>query len=104
MLAASLIRCAAMSSASSQPSLARTSLTAPYPVILFALCLTLTVQCCFAASHGLNTWTSRASGTTNMSDPNWEDLITVTNTAPAMQFLDPAANNLPRRFYRAVAP
>jgi hypothetical protein len=46
----------------------------------------------------------RIQTTTNISNPNWEDLITMTNTAPAMQFLDAGTTNLPRRFYRAVAP
>jgi hypothetical protein len=41
---------------------------------------------------------------TNMANPDWQDFLTFTNTAPTMEFLDRSVTNLSQRFYRAVSP
>jgi hypothetical protein len=39
-------------------------------------------------------------GSTNLQD--WEILGLITNTPGVFQFLDPAANSMPWRFYQAI--
>jgi hypothetical protein len=53
----------------------------------------------FGASYSIEAATDLAPAT-----PQWESLATLTNTFGSVQFNDPDATNLPRRFYRAMAP
>ena len=46
----------------------------------------------------------RIQAATNPAGTNWVDVISFTNPTETIQFLDTAATNLPRRFYRAVSP
>ena len=69
----------------------------------------LTIQPAPAAGGGMIPWiwltgdlglTYRLDGSTNFVD--WVPLATLTNTLGTLQFADPAASNLPGRFYRGV--
>lgn len=46
----------------------------------------------------------RIQARTNLAESDWEDFLSLTNTAPTTEFLDNSVTNLPARFYRAVSP
>jgi hypothetical protein len=46
--------------------------------------------------------TFQVQASTNLSD--WQSIGTLTNLTGTMQFSDPAASNLSRRFYRLLTP